>query len=122
MTSSEGTGERLHRDVVRQKVGECFRLRPLPSFYTRDGDRLPFRDDLWVLRHVSDDEAEFKNRQTGVAFRIDLADLVEIRIPDYCILNCDITVKGEKATLINRKQPDPELLRRVKRPEETSKR
>jgi hypothetical protein len=112
----------LHRDVVRQKVGQSFRLRPLPSFYTKDGDRLPFRDDLWVLRHVSEDTAEFKDRQTGIAFRIGLTDLEEIRIPDYLIINCDITVIGQKATLISRKEPDPELLRRVRRPEETSKR
>jgi hypothetical protein len=108
--------------VVRQKIGQAFRLRPLPSFYSQEGERLPFRDDLWVLRHVSDNQAEFKNRQTGVAFRIDLADLEEIRVPDYLIINCDITVTGEKATLINHKQPDEELLRRARRAEDISKR
>ena len=112
----------MDRDVIRQKIGQSFRLRPLPSFYGRDGARLPFRDDLWVLRHVSEEQAEFRNRQTGVAFRIDLEDLEEIRIPDYLILNCDITVTGDKATLVNRKQPDEELIRRVKRPEDMSKR
>ena len=112
----------MHRDVIRQKVGQSFRLRPLPSFYSREGARLPFRDDLWVLRHVFDKDAEFRNRQSGVAFRIDLEDLVEIRIPDYLILNCDITVTGDKAILVSRKEPDPELLRRVKRSEEPSKR
>jgi hypothetical protein len=112
----------MDRDAVRQKIGQWFRLRPLPSFYNREGIRLPFRDDLWTLRHVSDDEAEFRNRGTGVVFRIDLADLEEIRIPDYLIVNCDITVTGEKATLVSRKQPDEELIRRVRRSEETSKR
>jgi hypothetical protein len=112
----------MDRDVVRQKIGQFFRLRPLPSFYSRNGARLPFRDDLWVLRHVSDEHAEFRNRQIGVAFRIDLEDLEEIRIPDYLIMNCDIIVTGEKATLVSRKQPDEELIRRVKRPEETNKR
>src|SRR5688500_5209629 len=112
----------MDRDLIRQKMGQSFRLRPLPSFYTRDGARLPFRDDLWVLRHVSEDGAEFKNRQTGVAFKIDLEDLEEIRIPDYFILNCDITVTGEKATLVSRKQPDEDLVRRVRRPEDASKR
>ena len=112
----------MEREVIRQKVGQSFRLRPLPSFYSRDGARLPFRDDLWVLRHVSDEEAEFRNRQTGVAFRIKLEDLEEIRIPDYLIINCDITVTGDKATLASRKQPDEELIRRVRRPEEASKR
>jgi hypothetical protein len=112
----------MDREVIRQKIGQSFRLRPLPSFYTRDGDRLPFRDDLWILRHVSEDQAEFKTRQTGVAFKIELADLEEIRIPDYLIINCDITVTGDKATLVSRKQPDDELIRRVRRPEETSKR
>jgi hypothetical protein len=108
--------------VIRQKLGQSFRLRPLPSFYSREGARLPFRDDLWVLRHVSDEEAEFRNRQTGVAFRIKLKDVEEIRIPDYLIINCDITVTGDKATLVGRKQPDEELIRRVRRPEETSRR
>jgi hypothetical protein len=112
----------LHRDVVRQKVGQAFRLRPLPSFYSRDGARLPFRDDLWILRHVSDDQAEFRNRQTGVGFTIYLADLEEIRVPDYLIINCDITVTGDKAALTSRKQPDDELIRRVKRPEDVTKR
>jgi hypothetical protein len=112
----------MDRDVVRQKIGQFFRLRPLPSFYSRNGARLPFRDDLWVLRHVSDEHAEFRNRQIGVAFRIDLEDLEEIRIPDYLIMNCDIIVTGEKATLVSRKRPDEELIRRVKRPEETNKR
>jgi hypothetical protein len=109
-------------DVIRQKIGQAFRLRPLPSFYNREGIRLPFRDDLWMLRHVSDDKAEFRNRHTGVAFLIDLADLEEIRIPDYLIIHCDITVTGDKATLVSRKQPDEELIRRVRRSEETSKR
>jgi hypothetical protein len=107
----------MDRDLIRQKMGQAFRLRPLPSFYSKDGDRLPFRDDLWVLRHVSDEEADFRNRQTGVAFRIKLEDLEEIRIPDYLIINCDITVTGDKATLVSRKEPDPELLRRVRRPD-----
>jgi hypothetical protein len=111
----------MDRDVIRQKIGQSFRLRPLPSFYSRDGARLPFRDDLWVLRHVSDGEAEFRNRQTGVAFRIKLEELEEIRIPDYLIINSDITVTGDKATLVSRKQPDEELIRRVRRPEETRK-
>jgi hypothetical protein len=112
----------LHRDVVRQKVGQPFRLRPLPTFYTRDGNRLPFRDDFWVLRHVSETEAEFKNRQTGVAFKIELANLKEIRIPDYFILNCEIAVKGETATLICRKRFDEEFVRRGKPSEDTSMR
>jgi hypothetical protein len=112
----------MDRDVIKQKLGQSFRLRPLPSFYSKDRARLPFRDDLWVLRQVSDEEAEFRNRQTGVAFRIKLEDLEEIRIPDYLIINCDITVTGDKATLVSRKQPDEELIRRVRRPEETSKR
>ena len=112
----------MDREVIRRKEGKSFRLRPLPSFYTRDGARLPFRDDLWVLRQVSEDGAEFRNRQTGVAFRIDLEDLEEIRIPDYLIINCDLTVTGDKATMVSRKQPDEELIRRVKRPEETNKR
>jgi hypothetical protein len=112
----------MDHDVIRQKLGQSFRLRPLPSFYSKDGARLPFRDDLWVLRHVLDDEAEFRNRQTGVAFRIKLEDLEEIRIPDYLILNCDITVTGDKAVLVSRKQPDEELIRRVRRPEETRQR
>lgn len=107
----------MDRDLIRQKTGQAFRLRPLPSFYSKGGDRLPFRDDLWVLRHVSDEEAEFRNRQTGVAFRIKLEDVEEIRIPDYLIINCDITVTGDKAILVSRKEPDPELLRRVRRPE-----
>jgi hypothetical protein len=111
----------LHRDVIRQKIGQSFRLRPLPSFYSKDGVRLPFRDDLWVLRHVSDEEAEFRNRHTGVAFRIKLEDVEEIRIPDYLIINCDITVTGDKAALVSRKQPDEELIRRVRRPEELGK-
>jgi hypothetical protein len=76
---------------------------------------------IWVLRHVSDAEAEFRNQQTGVAFRINLEDLEEIRIPDYLIIHCDITVTVEKATLVSRKQPDAELLRRVRRPEEIRK-
>jgi hypothetical protein len=112
----------MDRDVIKQKLGQSFRLRPLPSFYSREGARLPFRDDLWVLRHVSDEAAEFRNRQTGVAFRIKLEDLEEIRIPDYLIINCDITVTGDKATLGSRKQPDEELIRRVRRTEETSRR
>ena len=112
----------MDREVVRQKIGQAFRLRPLPSFYNREGARLPFRDDLWVLRQVSEDGAEFKNQQTGVVFRINLADLEEIRIPDYLILNCDITITGDKAILVSRKQPDDESLRRVKRPEDTGRR
>ena len=112
----------MDRDAIRQKVGQAFRLRPLPSFYSKDGARLPFRDDLWVLRHVSDEEAEFRNRHSGVAFRIKLEDLEEIRIPDYLILNCDLTVAGDKATLVSRKPPDEELLRRVQRPVDTGRR
>jgi hypothetical protein len=114
--------KRVDRDGLRQKVGQSFRLRPLPSFYAKDGARLPFRDDLWILRHVSDDQAEIKNRHTGVAFRVNLVDVEEIRIPDYLIINCDITVTGDKITLVTRKQPDEELIRRVRRPEDTSKR
>jgi hypothetical protein len=75
-----------------------------------------------MLRHVSDDEAEFRNRHTGVAFRIELEDLEEIRIPDYLIIHCDITITGDKATLVSRKQPDDESIRRVKRPEDTGRR
>ena len=82
---------------------------------------MPFRDDLWVLRHISDEEAEFKNRHIGVAFRIKLQDVEEIRIPDYLILNCDLIVTGDRVTLVSRKQPDPELLRRARRPDETRK-
>ena len=98
--------------MIRQKVGQLFRLRPLPTFYTRDGNRLPFRDDLWVLRLASEAEAEFKNRQTGISFKIELANLKEIRIPDYFILNCEITVKGETATLMCRKRLEEEFVRR----------
>jgi hypothetical protein len=112
----------MNRDVLRQKIGQAFRLRPLPSFYNREGARLPFWDDLWMLRHVSDDEAEFRNRHTGVAFRIELADLEEIRIPDYLIIHCDITITGDKAALVSRKQLDDESIRRVKRPEDTGRR
>ena len=112
----------MDRDVIRQKVGQPFRLRPLPTSYTRDGNRLPFRDDFWVLRHVSEAEAEFKNRQTGVVFRIELANLKEIRIPDYFILNGDITVRGETATFVSRKSHDEEFVRRRKPAEEMSTR
>jgi hypothetical protein len=112
----------LHRDAVRQKLGQPFRLRPLPSFFTREGNRLPFRDDFWVLRHVSDAEAEFKNRQTGVVFSIELANLKEIRIPDYFILNGDITVRGGTATFVSRKSPDEEFMRRRKPAEDMSTR
>ena len=108
--------------MIRQKVGQPFRLRPLPTSYTRDGNRLPFRDDFWVLRHVSEAEAEFKNRQTGVVFRIELANLKEIRIPDYFILNGDITVRGETATFVSRKSHDEEFVRRRKPAEEMSTR
>lgn len=90
--------------VIRQKVGQAFRLRPLPSFYGKDGTRLPFRDDLWILRRISDHQAKFRNRQTDVMFKINLADVDEIRIPDYLIINCDITVMGDGATLVSRKQ------------------
>jgi hypothetical protein len=112
----------LERDVIRQKVGQLFRLRPLPTFYTRDGNRLPFRDDLWVLRLASETEAEFKNRQTGISFKIELANLKEIRIPDYFILNCEITVKGETATLMCRKRLEEEFVRRGRLSEDASAR
>jgi hypothetical protein len=112
----------LHRDVIRQKVGQPFRLRPLPSTYARDGNRLPFRDDFWVLRHVADAEAEFRNRQSGVVFKIGLVDLKEIRIPDYFILNGDITVREETATFVSRKSPDEEFVRRGRPSEDMSAR
>ena len=112
----------MQRDVIREKLGQLFRLRPLPTFYTRDGHRLPFRDDFGVLRHVSEPQAEFKNRRTGVAFTIELADLKEIRIPDYFILNCDITVRAGTATLVSRKSSEEEFVRRRKPAEDLSTR
>src|SRR3982751_5898791 len=102
----------MNRDVIRQKIGQSFKVRPLPTFYTTDGSRLPFRDDFWVLRHVSDAEVEFRNRRIGVAFKIGLMDLKEIRIPDYFILNCDITLEGKAVTVMSRKSPNEEIVRR----------
>jgi len=97
-----------------RKVRGTFQVAPTTYFLHQRW--APSAVSWWFLglRHVSEAQAEFKNRQTGVAFTIELADLKEIRIPDYFILNCDITVRAGTATLVSRKSSEEEFVKRRK--------
>lgn len=75
------------------------KLRPIARRLTPDGRELPSIDDDWMLRAVQDGLAELENLRTGHLLRLGYDNIREFRTPNFLLLRCQITLKGNSALI-----------------------
>lgn len=77
-------------------TGKEFRTRPGAIRMTEGGQRLEQRDETWLVGDVSDIAATISNVSTGQIYELGLDNIREFRTPDFLLLRCQLTIKGEE--------------------------
>src|SRR5574341_1474183 len=75
--------------------GKELRIRPIAIQMTDAGERLAQEDDKWLVSDVSDTFARMSNVRTGHVWDLGLDNVREFRTPDFLLLQCQLTLKGQ---------------------------
>jgi hypothetical protein len=88
----------MKADQLKKDVGKLFRIRPLPLHGHFTGQLDP-RDDKWSLDGVARQQIKITNLSTGHSIELGLDNVREFRSPDFLILHCQLTLKGNAVNI-----------------------
>lgn len=78
-----------------KNVSQQVRLRPMPWRIDRRGQRLPDRDDTWILDAVEDSPARVRVHNIATGHTVELAsdNVAEWRSPGFLLLRCQLILR-----------------------------